>query len=148
MKIQSKFVNLLVLGAGIGWILTISGCARQKREAVTIQDDRIVIHPGTKLSEEDERMLNEVLKQYDTKLYRVETYENGELTKKLGELNLDEETASGLAKSKAGGLNDRVVYITAGPSTKKMPPRSVTEEASGKELIKQVKPILEKYSKQ
>ena len=148
MKIQSKLVNLIVLGAGIGCVLAITGCVRQKREAVTIEDERIVIRPGTKLSENDERMLNEILKQYDTKLYRVETYENGQLTKTLGELNLDEETASELTKWKAAGKNYHMVCLYGGPSTRKAPPRAITEETKGKELIKQVKPILEKYNKQ
>jgi len=155
MKTLCKTITLLVLGAGIVTVLTVTGFAQEKRGGVTIQDQGIIIHPGTKLSKSDETALNNVLSKYDKKLYRVETYKDGKLIKTVGELKLDKETASEIANAKGSifkanihreGLTDSTVIIAG--STKQVPARAATTDEKAKSLINQLKPILQKYNKQ
>jgi hypothetical protein len=153
MKTLCNAIRLLALGAGTAAVLPLTGFAQGKEGGVTIQNQSIIIHPGTKLSNSDETALNNVLSKYDTKLYRVETYKNGKLIKTVGELKLDKETASEVANAKGSrhnvikeaGLTDSTVIIAG--STKQVPTRAVTTDEKAKALINQLKPILQKYNR-
>jgi hypothetical protein len=147
MKILCNTIQLLVLGIGMAAVLATPGFAQGKDGGVTMQDNGIVIHPGTKLSKGDEKALNDVLSKYDMKLYRSETYKNGKLTKAVGELKLDKETASQLANAKAAGRTDSAVVFVVGPGTRVVAPTGKSEDKNAKALIEQLKPILQKYNK-
>jgi hypothetical protein len=143
METLCKIVQLLLLGGGMALVLAVPGFAQDG--GVTIQNEGIVIHPGTKLSKSDEKALNDVLSKYSKTLYRVETYKNGKLTKAVGELKLDKKTSSEIANAKAAGLTDWTgIFFGA---TKNSAPRALTEDKNAKVLIEQVKPILQKYTK-
>jgi hypothetical protein len=153
MKTLCNAIRLLALGAGTAAVLPLTGFAQAKQGGVTIENQSITIHPGTKLSKADETALNNVLSKYDKKLYRVETYKDGKLVKTVGELKLDKETASEVTNAKGPkaqvqrdlGLTDSTIIIAG--STKQVPTRSVTTDEKAKALINQLKPILQKYSK-
>jgi hypothetical protein len=69
---------------------------------VTIQQSGILIRPGTKLSEGDQEAMNKILKSYDKSLYKIQTYENGQLKKTQGKLSsiyIDKATASEAARA-------------------------------------------------
>ena len=94
---------LIALGAGI----VVFSCADKIHSTgaagkVTIQQSGILIRPGTQLSEGDQTAMNEILKSYDKSLYKIQTYENGQLKKtqgKLSDIYIDKATASEAAKA-------------------------------------------------
>jgi hypothetical protein len=94
---------LIALGAGI----VVFSCADKIHSTgaaskVTIQQSGILIRPGTQLSEGDQTAMNEILKSYDKSLYKIQTYENGQLKKTQGKLSnmyIDKATASEAAKA-------------------------------------------------
>ena len=69
------------------------------------------MHAGTKLSKDDEKALNDVLKKYHSKkLYLVQEFQKGRLTKSMGELKVNDKLESELAKAKMVGSTDSTVY--------------------------------------
>ena len=106
-------------------------------------DTRIEIHPGTTITESDQKALNEVLKKYDTSLYKIETLTDGKVTSqgKLKDKYIDTTLAAEVKQAKAAGttvnMQQTVDHKTDAP----------VDEAKAKELISALKPILEKYSK-
>ena len=124
---------------------------QEKNGTVTFEPYGIVIHPGTKISQSDEVKLNAILKKYDDRLYRIATYQNGKLIKKQGRLKekelsdvyITQEIVSEVANANAAGLS--AVTWCIDTSDRKAPLRHLEKE---KELIQEVKPILQKYTKQ
>ena len=98
---------------GVAIVLVISiiilSCAGQKTQGtggskVSIRGGGILIRPGTKLSESDQKAMNDILRNYDKSLYKIQTYENGQLKKTRGNLRniyIDKATASTAAKTMA-----------------------------------------------
>jgi hypothetical protein len=134
----------------------ISGLAQQKRGNVTIDKDAIIIHPGTNLSAKDEKALDQIMQKYDKALYRIDTYKNGKLVRRLGTLKnsqVDKKVASEVAQAKAEGESDRTVQfewrqlrtppIVTGQVISKPAPERAPADAP--ELLKELKPILQKY---
>jgi len=143
MKTLSSKIQLLLLAGLVPVVFAIPALAQDGR--VTIQNDGIIIHPGTKLSKGDQKALDDVLSHYSTKLYRLERYKGGKLKKGVGELQLDKKTSSEITKASANGLTDcTVIFIGA---TKTMLPRNLGEDKTAKALTEQLKPILQKYNK-
>ena len=96
-------------------VLTSTGLA-QTSGKVEIKDDYILIHPGTKLSTEDVKALNDVLKKYDKSLYKIEVYEKGKATKTVGSLSdmqIDQKTVAELADAKTKGQSERAIQLIA-----------------------------------
>jgi hypothetical protein len=48
------------------------------------QEKRIIIHPTVKLLPDEEKQLDDVLRKYDKKLYRIVTWKNGKVVKVRG----------------------------------------------------------------
>jgi len=156
MKVLLQTLGPVALSLGIMCVLAIPTLAQEKGGKVTFEKNGIIIHPGTKLSKEDETALNDVLKKYDKRLYRVETYKDGKLTKtegKLKDLFIDKATASEVAKARAAGVSDSTIVFYSGPNarvptiTRPTGPKP-SGSVNSKELIEQLKPILQKYTKQ
>lgn len=147
MKRLCETVGLLALVAGGVSILTTSSLAQEKGGKVTFEKKGIVLHAGAKLSKSDEKALNDVLKSYDKSLYRIETYKKGKLVNRKGELkdvDVDKKTASEVTNAKAAGVTFDTVVFVEGPNTQML---AMREKPRSKELIEQLKPILEKYTK-
>ncbi len=140
MKTLTEVFKYVVLGVGITALLTIPMFAQKPEGKVTFTKTRIEIHPGLKLLPSDEKALNDVLKKYDKTLYKIESYENGAVVKTKGELSdvtIDKKLASEVAHAKkTRALTIETVQTVNG--------RSYT---AGEQLLKDLKPILEKYSK-
>jgi hypothetical protein len=109
---------------------------------VTIEKNRIIIHAGTKISKADEKKLNDVLKKYDKKLYQVAKFQNGKLTKSVGELKIDDQVISELCEGHTPGSTDYTIKTVTGANTQNLPPWGQPQK-----LIEELKPILEKYRK-
>jgi hypothetical protein len=121
--------------------------ADQPTGGVTIKKDAITIHPGTKLSQEDEKALNNILRTYNKKLYRVDKIEKGKPNKSIGELKIDTQKESELAKAKMDGITVSDVVFSPGQYAAVQKSRTFSEKQDAKRLIQEVKPILQKYSK-
>jgi len=63
--------------------LALGACATTlalKRGGVCLQQAYIAIHPGTKISPEDEAQLYNILRQYKSSLYKIKTTANDQMT--------------------------------------------------------------------
>jgi endonuclease IV len=144
MKTHDPLRKIFLIVIATFFIAAVHGCGPKKETGgVTIQTDEIIVHAGTKLSEDDEKALNDVLKNYDKKLYLVEKFQEGKLTKRVGELKIDTQLESEVAKAKAMGITDSTVNFVPGGGRY----GSLRKEDVEK-LVQELKPILEKYSKQ
>ena len=96
-------VLICIVGAiGIAFVLVGVGIAQEKTGKVMIGKDRITM-VGPKLSKADEKALNDILKNADTSLYRIETYKDAKVVKTQGTLNemsMDKATLAAEAKFK------------------------------------------------
>lgn len=92
---------LLVLGV-VGCAIIIS-CQTSRAAKVEFGPQNVVMHPGVKLTPEDEIAMNKVLKRYDKRLYRFETLENGQVKKAWGTASVEGPVKVELATAKAGG---------------------------------------------
>jgi hypothetical protein len=125
MKTLSRRLTQFGLAVVIGLIGAGLACAEEKvpTKNVVISKDRIII-PGTEMSKADGQAMNKILKQFDKSLYKIETYENGELKKTRGELTdvvTDKELASQIAANvKKKGFTQYAVQVAGqvegGPS--------------------------------
>jgi len=152
VKRLRRSLGVVLLGVGSALILAVPAFAQQKGKQVTITDSRIEIRPGTKISESDQKALNEVLKKYDKSLYKIETLKDGKVTGAQGKLedkHVDVTLAAEVKQGKAAGASvqtEQVVdHPTREPTVKTV--KIAVEETKSKELIQALKPILEKYSK-
>jgi hypothetical protein len=131
----------------------VSSPTQTKTGTVTFEPYGIVMHPGTKISKSDEVKLNEILRKYDDRLYRIETYQNGKLVKKEGRLKekelpdiyITQEIVSEVANAKVAGLSVSTMCLST--SDKKAPLRQLQRE-QGKKLVQELSPVLQKYTKQ
>jgi radical SAM superfamily enzyme YgiQ (UPF0313 family) len=175
MKTPTKAVAGLLVAAGLAALFAPSGFGQVGRggpdrggagitfnhNPKTGEFNGIVLHPGTKLSKEDEEKLDAILKKYDKRLYRIETYENGKVVKTRGTMVNEEKNDKGLLdvyidksaraeinKSTLAGiswdtLSIRNAYVDMG-----LPLQNLAKgKDMGDELIKELKPVLDKYTK-
>jgi hypothetical protein len=83
---------------------------------VEINNDYVVVHPGTKLSTDDAQSLDDVLKTYDKSLYKIEVYNQGQTTSSLGTLRdmcVDRRAMVELAFVKTQGQSERAIQLIA-----------------------------------
>lgn len=152
MKRLRTPVGIVLLGLGTALIFAVPAFAQQKDAQVTITDTRIEIHPGTKISESDQKALSEVLKKYDKALYKIETLTDGKVTGhvqgKLADQYIDAALAAEVKQAKTAGVSDTTEQaVDHKTTTFPITAAAVQNEAQVKELIEALKPILEKYSK-
>jgi hypothetical protein len=157
MKTLVKTVGGFLLAAGLVAFFTPAVLAQDQNGTVsfTASGKGIVIHPGTKITKEDEQAMTDALKKYDKRLYLIEEYKDGKLIKTMGELKngpgkediyIDAKTSSEVASAKAAGITDWTWIFNVGPNDQGMPLNNL---AKGKEmnqqLLKDLTPILQKY---
>ena len=141
-----------------------------------IENDAIVLNAVT-LSQSDEAAMNQILKQYDKSLYRVETYDKAHRTMTRGSLDkmwIENEVASkAVERAKQEGFSQYAVQITGvghhptpapgamsgvghGPpspspsATVNGVPHRADQQSRAKnsdEFLQRLKPILEKYAR-
>jgi len=143
MKTHDPLRKIFLIVIATFFIVAVHGCGPKKKTGVTIETDEIIMPAGTKLSEDDEKALNDVLQKYDKKLYLVEKFQEGKLMKSVGELKIDTQLESEVTKAKAMGITDSTVNFVPGGGRW----GSLRKEDAEK-LVQELKPILEKYSKQ
>lgn len=121
---------------------------------VEITNDTIVIHPAVKLSPADAKAVDDILQKNSKTLYKVDTVENGKVTKTDGVLPEASLTAAAKADAAAApraGHGDKThqVVCEAPCHNQQVPPFSTifksTDSAARQRLIQELKPVLEKY---
>ena len=148
MKRHHNLVKIFLLIGALSLPNVTPGFAQDKgMGGVTIKKDAIIMHAGTKLSKQDEKALNDVLKKYDKKLYLVGKFEKGELKKTSGELKINTKLQSELAKAKMTGSTDSTVGFYPAGAVAVSENRTFTQKEDAQKLIQELKPILQKYSK-
>lgn len=89
MKTLLRTNKYIVLTLGMVACLLFFACKTETTNHTTgkveIQDKRVVIHPVLKLSPTEERKLDDVLRNYDKKLYRIATWKDGKVVKVRGD---------------------------------------------------------------
>jgi hypothetical protein len=96
---------------------------RKPSKTVTIEDDVIYLHPGTRLTKPDQKELNRILARYDKSLYKIETYKKGEVKRTQGELNdmlINRRLAAEAADAKAKGYSNRTLQIIAATTSQRL----------------------------
>jgi hypothetical protein len=171
-----KLGLIFALGLFIAALLSCEGMRRQLAAAgpnrIKIDEHSILI-PGTAISGEDREAVSKIFQKYDSSLYRIAVYENGRLKKHLGkmsEMQMGTIASQYSANAQASGLTNwtlKIGFVThmagnpthmtdTGNPTHVTPtgtpthagvvthPTNATESDA---LVKEVTPILEKYSK-
>jgi len=82
MKIHPSTIKV-AFAVAIGLISGVSASAQDKAR---IEKSGIIL-PGTEISREDQKAMNKILKEYDKSLYRINTYEKGQLKRIQGTLS-------------------------------------------------------------
>jgi hypothetical protein len=121
-RLRLRLVGVCVALLGIAPVAALT-CAAAPSGTVTIKDDVILIHPGTKLTEADREQLNEVLSSYDKSLFKVQTYKSGKLTRTIGELSdvlLDQALVSEVATAAAKGNSSRTLQVIAATMSQRL----------------------------
>jgi hypothetical protein len=170
---QTAFMKLrliLALGLVIAALVSCEAIRRQSAANRVTFDEHSVLIPGTAISGDDQEAISKIFKKYDSSLYRVAEYENGTLKKQLGkmsDLQVGAIASEYPSNAKASGLTNWTMKIgspshittvgspnhvtTAGSpnhvTTAGRPSHVTTISPESDALIKEVTPILEKYSK-
>jgi len=147
------------LAVGVSVTLIVVACTITPTHApgVSIQETFIEIYPGTKISSEDQKALDAVLKKFDKSLYKIRTYDRGKLVKTQGsltDLEIDQTLLAEVTKASLKGVSNladqignpmRVAYAPAGVGHVGTPPPLSQGNQGSKRLVRLVTPILAKY---
>jgi hypothetical protein len=134
MKAPSRAVTVFGLAVAIAFVTAAALSGREKEsQAKTSQekssnvviDNNSIIIPGTKMSRADQEAMNKILRKYDKALYKIETYENGELKGTKGTLTdvvTDKQLASEIAENvKKKGFAQYAVQVIGQPGASSHP---------------------------
>lgn len=167
MKTLPQTIMGWVLGAGLGFLLPALAVAQEGSGKVELNHNPktgefngLVIHPGAKFSKEDEAKVNAVLQKYDKRQYRIEHHKNGKLIsdgklvdqeknkKGLTYVYIDRSIKSDVANAKAAGITDWTWVFEVGKNDQGMPLENLAKgKEMNKQLLGELKPILDKYTK-
>jgi hypothetical protein len=126
MRSPSGTVRFFMLAGGIALVLAGPAFAQEKGGKVAIEENGIILHPGTQLSKTDAQAFNEVLKKYDKSLYKIDIYKNGQKKKSLGQLSdvcLDRTVVAEAAQ--ATGSSNRTLQVIAATNPQRTPSSAV-----------------------
>jgi len=170
-----KLYLFFALGLLIAALISCE-CIRTQSGHGSVQiDEHSVLISGTAISAEDQAALNKIFRNYDSLLYRIGVYEKGSLKKQIGtmdEMQMGEIATEYSRNAAASGLTnwtnqlgsrthvtrlDPTTHVThPGDTTHVTHPGQPTHvtrtdfaslDQESDALVKEVTPILEKYSK-
>lgn len=128
---KRRALQCLVLVVAAAVVFWVSACVFLKEQTPNDTTHNVVIHkhkiliPGTEISKADHDAMNRILRQYDKALYRVQTYENGQLKRTQGTLKdvlTDKTLASEIAINvKKKGFTQDAMRIGAASETDPTP---------------------------
>lgn len=76
----------LAVAASVALVVAVCAIAQTHAPGMAIQETAVKIHPGTKISSDDQKALDAVLKKYREQLYKIKTYDHGKVVKTQGRL--------------------------------------------------------------
>jgi hypothetical protein len=133
-------------------LLAISECQDRKHNAILTADH--VIIPGTEISPEDADRLIGILKNSNDHFYRIQPFQNATPQTpfgKLSELKIDKDLLAEMDKNGRSTGFSRWTRVMGLSCFTRCQPKFVRQthrsEEEVEELIRQVTPILQKYSK-
>jgi hypothetical protein len=147
----------LVLAASISLIVVACTITQKHGPGVSIHETSVQIYPGTKISADDQKALDAVLKQFSKSLYKIRTYDRGKLVKTQGSLEdtrIDQTLVADAIIASQKGVSVSTLQICRFAQWKQQSPTpspvsgSPTELEVCKRLVSRVTPILQKYSQQ
>ena len=158
---KHPFSACVVLAVSIALVVVASTMAQKRVAAVSIHETFVEIHPGTKISSDDQKSLDAVLKQFNKSLYKIRTYDHGKLVKTQGSLEdvrIPQKLVAEVTKASQEGFSDSTLVLgdpialnwtsgTKGP-TPTPSPQSTSVQIEAKRLVKAVTPIVGKYTPQ
>jgi hypothetical protein len=167
MKTHPVSVGVL-LPAGIALIVVVCAIAQTHAPGASIHETSVKIHPGTKISGDDQKALDAVLKNFRKSLYKIRTYDRGKLVKTQGSLEdarIDKRLVAEVNKAALKGVSETALQIgnlyeppppknpiadqnpakVKGPTPLPITPPTAEFQESER-LRSRVAPILQKYS--
>jgi hypothetical protein len=161
----------LVLAVSIALIVVACTITQKHAPGVSIHKTSVEVYPGTKISSDDQKALDAVLKNFNKSLYKIRVYDHGKLVKTRGSLadaRIDQTLLAEVSKASPEGVpefalqfgyynydNVTKAYVhpqgvpTPFPSGwTKLPPPPTAELLDSERLVSRVAPILRKYSHQ
>jgi hypothetical protein len=150
MKTLFRTNNYILVGLAIAGSAIIFSCANPSQTVgssrkVEINENGIVIHPAVKLSPADEQALNNVLQHHSKALYKIQAVDNGQVTQVKGKLRDTAITSVVKSEMASGGKGkSHWTHQVMCPSCDEWKPTDLTASET-KQLVAQLKPILEKY---
>jgi len=139
-----------------------SAIAQKQRARVSIHETFVQIHPGAKISSDDQKALDAVLKNFNKSLYKIRTYDHGKLVRTQGSLEdarIDQKLVAKANKASQEGISDvalqigdygdpiAYIYQTHIPTPNS--PKTIyihSQYLDSKQLATRIAPILQKYS--
>jgi hypothetical protein len=145
----------LVLAVSIALIVVACTIAQKHGPGVSIHETSVQIYPGTKISSDDQKALDAVLKNFNKSFYKIRTYDHGKLVKTQGSLEdafIPQTLVVEISKASQKDISDRCAALvyTSRPASPPPGPAwvqpSPNELRVSKRLVSRVTPILQKYS--
>src|SRR4029077_19958563 len=105
---KHPFSVCVVLAVSIALVVVASTMAQKRAAGVAIHETFVGIHPGTKISSDDQKALDAVLKNFDKSLYKIRTYDRGKLVKTQGSLEdarIPEKLVAEVRKASQEGIS-------------------------------------------
>jgi hypothetical protein len=154
------------LGVSIALIVVACTITQKHGPGVSIHETYVEIYSGTKISSDDQKALDAVLKNFNKSLYKIRTYDRGNLVKTQGSLEdtrIDQMLVADAINASQKGvslstlqignpyqLNIRPAHGPAPWKEQSPSPAPVSERTKlelSKRLVSRVTPILQKYSR-
>jgi hypothetical protein len=117
-RLSRGVVTLLWISAA-GWLQLPAVCfaGRPLADTVRINNDMILLHPGTRLRKPDRQAFDQILSQYDKSLYKIQYYKKGRpFTRTYGQLSdalIDKTIAAEAESAKLAGESIATLQIIA-----------------------------------
>jgi hypothetical protein len=136
------------------FLMALSECQDGKHNVIFEKcseplDGQHIVIPATEITEKDATDLSARLKRFNHKFYRIQPFENAGPSKPFGslsELLIGKELVAEMDKNgRFNGFSRWTRVMGLGCFSRKLNVRDAEESA---ELVRQVTPILKKYSKQ
>ena len=172
-KYAVRVCVVLTVSIGLGVVICRPSIAQKQRPQVSVHETFVQIHPGTRISGDDQRALDAVLKHYGGSLYQLRTYNHGKVVRTQGKLKdarIDQTLVAEVNEAALRGVSYVAVQIGRANSPRQTPtpvtgPTSPTDNYTSKvhiptpapntagklpmearEMVNRVAPILQKYS--
>jgi hypothetical protein len=129
---------LAILGCAVTFSWAKSKAAGGTAGKVVIKKTRIELHPCVPVSDEDDKAMDKVLKKYSKSLYKVETLDDGRVTKTRGDAKITDAKRAEMKMSKPKGCTILDIVLVN-------PDALAPISANDYKLIEELTPILAKY---